>query len=63
MKMVMPIHIFFLGTLSFTLLMMLVTYVVASDLLKSKPAELMRPKAPKKGKKIFLEKISFIWKK
>lgn len=62
MKMVMPIHIFFLGTLSFTLLMMLVTYVVASDLLKSKPAELMRPKAPKKGKKIFLEKISFIWK-
>ena len=25
------------------------------------PAVLMRPKAPKNGKKIFLEKISFIW--
>ena len=27
------------------------------------PALLMRPKAPKDGKKIFLEKISFIWKR
>ncbi|RBP66009.1 putative ABC transport system permease protein [Alkalibaculum bacchi] len=29
--------------------------------LKETPALLMRPKAPKAGKKIFLEKINFIW--
>ena len=27
------------------------------------PAQLMRPKAPKPGKRVFLERISFIWKK
>ncbi len=27
------------------------------------PAELMRPKAPKAGKRIFLERISFVWKR
>lgn len=30
--------------------------------LKTTPAYLMRPKAPKEGKKVFLEKITFIWK-
>ena len=30
---------------------------------KNKPATLLRPKAPKAGKKIFLEHISFVWKK
>lgn len=29
--------------------------------LKSNPAKLMRPKAPKAGKRIFLERIKFIW--
>ena len=31
--------------------------------LKEVPANLMRPKAPKTGKKIFLERVTFIWKK
>lgn len=31
--------------------------------LVSQPAQLMRPKAPKMGKKIFLEHIGFIWKR
>lgn len=31
--------------------------------LKEKPAELMLPKAPKPGKRIFLERIGFIWKR
>lgn len=31
--------------------------------LKEVPANLMRPKAPKTGKKIFLERATFIWKK
>lgn len=30
--------------------------------LKEKPAELMRPKAPANGKRVFLEKIGFLWK-
>jgi len=31
--------------------------------LKSVPAELMRPKAPKSGKRVLIEKISFLWKR
>ncbi len=31
--------------------------------LSENPAELMRPKAPKSGKRVLLEKISFIWNK
>ena len=30
---------------------------------REKPAELLRPKAPKAGKKIFLEKMPFFWKR
>ncbi len=29
---------------------------------RTMPAELMRPKAPKPGSKVFLERISFVWK-
>ena len=39
------------------------TLITAYKVLKGKPAELMRPKAPVAGKKILLEKISFIWHK
>ena len=35
----------------------------AKKSLKEKPSELMRPKAPKVGKQIWLEKITFIWNK
>ncbi len=31
--------------------------------LKERPAQLMRPKAPKSGKRVFLEKINGIWKR
>lgn len=31
-------------------------------MLRATPAKLMRPKSPKEGKKIFLERIPFIWK-
>ena len=37
-------------------------YVVLSDL-KTKPADLLKPKSPKPGKKIFLEHVPFIWKR
>ena len=39
------------------------TLITALRVLKEKPAELMRPKAPKKGKRVLLEKIPFIWNK
>ena len=31
--------------------------------LRSKPAELLRPKAPKSGRRVFLERIGFLWKR
>lgn len=40
-----------------------VAYIVANNELKLNPATLMRPKAPKQGKRILLEKIPFIWKR
>ena len=38
------------------------TYIVANSELKEQASQLMRPKAPKNGKKILLENIPFIWK-
>ena len=37
-------------------------YAAARDL-KEKPANLLRPKAPKIGKRVLLERIKFIWKR
>ena len=34
-----------------------------AEMLRQRPAELMRPKAPKAGSRILLERISFIWKR
>lgn len=39
------------------------TIVVAIKELKNMPAVLMRPKAPKNGRKIWLEKCTFFWKR
>lgn len=44
-------------------LMILVTVVACFRELKNQPAILLRPKAPRKGKKVFLEYINFIWKR
>lgn len=41
----------------------IVTYLSAYKSLKETPAELLKPKAPKAGKKILLEKLPFIWNK
>ncbi len=40
-----------------------VTYLTCRAELRLMPAELMRPKAPKEGKRIFLERIPFLWKR
>lgn len=37
-------------------------YFACGAILKEQPAELMRPKAPKSGKTILLEKVGIIWK-
>lgn len=39
------------------------TLIVAYRELKEMPSVLMRPKAPKNGKRIFMERITFIWKR
>lgn len=44
-----------------TLAMVLTAYFVCRSELNSVPSALMRPKAPKIGKAIFLERIPFIW--
>lgn len=61
MKLFLPVHAGAIGVASFTILMMVVTYFVAKDTLGEMPSQLMRPKAPKKAKKVFLEYIPFIW--
>ena len=38
-----------------------VTTYSISNCLRAKPAELLRPRSPKPGKKIFLEHVPFIW--
>ena len=45
------------------LLMIMVTIIACNKELKCKPAELLRPKSPKSGKKVFVEKLNFIWKR
>lgn len=40
----------------------LTVYFSCKNILREQPASLMRPKAPKSGKKILLERIGFIWK-
>lgn len=44
-------------------IILIVTYLVCSKELKEVPAQILRPKAPKLGKRIMLERITFIWKK
>lgn len=42
-------------------LMIYVTVTACSKELKTAPANLLRPEPPKKGKKVLLEKVHFIW--
>lgn len=40
-----------------------VAYIAVTKELREKPASLMRPKSPAKGKRVLLEKITFFWKR
>lgn len=48
---------------AFSALVVFVTFLVVNNSLKEMPASLMRPKAPKEAKKIFLENWHFLWKR
>ncbi len=63
MQMAIDLGVVLLGILSFTVLMVAVTFFVAWKSLSAKPAELLRPKAPKEGKTIMLEHAGPIWKR
>ena len=61
------LYVFDAGVLVFSLVVSIlcsmgVTYISCKNELSEVAAELMRPKAPKAGKRIFLEYIPFIWK-
>jgi len=58
-----PIKFMLICIAAFVVLMVIVTYFVAKKTLDENAASLMRPKAPKDSKAIFLEKIGFIWNK
>lgn len=63
MVIAMPAYIAVIGVCLFTFLMLWVTFTVVRGVLKECPSQLMRPKAPRTAKKVFLEKIPFIWKR
>ena len=62
------VYVFDAGILIFSLVVSIIcsmgtTYLTCRKELSEVAAELMRPKAPKAGKRVFLEKIPFIWKR
>ena len=56
-----PLSYAAVSILSFAVLIAVVTAYVVNKTLKEMPSQLMRPKPPKNAKKVFLEKIPFIW--
>lgn len=44
-------------------IVMLVTYIVVRQEMNETPSNLLRPKPPKMGKRIILERITFLWKR
>ncbi|MBO4818726.1 MAG: ABC transporter permease, partial [Firmicutes bacterium] len=61
MKLVISIPILLICVFSFSLLLMGISTMVVMRTLREMPSQLMRPKAPKNAKPVFLEKIHFIW--
>lgn len=57
-----PWNLIFIADGSFLLIILATTYFACLEDMREVSAQLMRPKSPKIGKKILLEKIPFIWK-
>lgn len=53
----------FMSVLATVLITTLSTGIAAKNILKDVPADLLRPKAPKSGKRVFLEYVKPIWKR
>lgn len=56
-------HFTYISAISLTMIgsVLIVTFFSIKNILKEKPSELLKHKAPKAGKKIFLERIPLIW--
>ena len=63
MVMQVPVRNLVICYLAFMVLIAAVTALVAGKTLKEAPSQLMRPKAPKNARKVFLEMIPFIWRR
>ena len=61
MRLVVPIENVAICILVFSVLMSVVTYFVVKKSLDEVPSQLMRPKAPKSAKKVFLEYFTALW--
>ncbi|MBO4235946.1 MAG: FtsX-like permease family protein, partial [Firmicutes bacterium] len=61
MQLVVPVKNIFICFAAFSVLMSVVTYFVVKKSLDEAPSQLMRPKAPKNAKKIFLEYFTSFW--
>ena len=51
------------ATLAYLAISSFTTWMACRSELRHVPAQLIRPKAPKAGKRIFLERITFLWKR
>ena len=60
-KLFIPYKLIAISVLSFVVGMLLTTWYACRSDMKEVPAQLMRPKAPKLGKSIFLERIKLVW--
>ena len=58
-----PVHIILIGVAIAIVSTVVTTVFACMRELRGEPSHLMRPKAPKTGKHVLLEKIPFIWKK
>ncbi|MBR5730315.1 MAG: ABC transporter permease, partial [Firmicutes bacterium] len=61
LNMFIPLSYAAVSIFSFAVLIAVVTAYVVNKTLKEMPSQLMRPKPPKNARKVFLEKIPFIW--
>ncbi len=63
MRYELPIDYIILANSVFIVVMILTTISVTRGQMKEVTSQILRPKSPKLGKKIILEKITFIWKR
>ncbi|MBQ1390361.1 MAG: ABC transporter permease [Firmicutes bacterium] len=61
MEFFMPLRFMLICFLAFAVLMALVTWFVVQKTLAEVPSQLLRPKAPKSARRIFLERFTGIW--